>query len=96
MLVKNIVFAIFAPLILAAIIAAIVIGIGETLLHAHEYAHELYHIGSWPSEAENEHWEEIANLYPVITALVIAMLVLIGGSIATMLAPHRPRQDTHH
>jgi hypothetical protein len=92
---RNIVFAIVAPLVLAAIIAALVIGIGETLLHAHEYANELYHVGSWPTPEENEHWKEIATLYPVFTALAIAMLALLGGSIASALAPDPPRQDTH-
>jgi len=93
---KNIVFAIVAPLVLAAIIAAIVIGIGETLLHFHEYAHELYHIGSWPTHEENEHWAEIANLYPVAVALGIAMLALIGGAVASALAPQLRNHDTHH
>jgi hypothetical protein len=93
---KNIVFAIVAPLVLAAIIAAIVIGIGETLLHMHELGHEVYHVGSWPTPEENEYWTEIANLFPVLTALLIAMLALIGGAVASALAP-RPRQhDTHH
>jgi hypothetical protein len=93
---KNIVFAIIAPLVLAAIIAAIVIGIGETLLHIHEYAHELYHVGSWPTPEENHHWEEIANLYPVAVALGIATLALIGGTVASALAPQVRREDTHH
>jgi hypothetical protein len=93
---RNIVFAIVAPLVLAAIIAAIVVGIGETLLHIHEYARELYHVGSWPTHEENEHWEEIATLYPVATALAIAMVALIGGTVASALAPQVRTQDTHH
>ena len=93
---RNIVFAIVAPLVLAAIIAAIVTGIGETLLTIHEYAHELYHVGAWPSPEENEFWGERANLFPVFTALAIAMLALVGGSVASALAPQRRHQDTHH
>jgi|1185.fasta_scaffold1495230_1 NADH:ubiquinone oxidoreductase subunit 6 (subunit J) len=93
---RNIVFAIVAPLVLAAIIAAIVIGIGETLLHLHEYGNEVYHVGSWPTQEENEFWKERATLFPVFTALAIAMLALVGGTIASALAPHRPPQDTHH
>lgn len=93
---KNIVFAIVAPLVLAAIIAAIVIGIGETLLYIHEWAQEMYHVGSWPTEEENARWREIANLYPVFVALGIAMLALVGGTVASMLAPKHQPMDLHH
>jgi hypothetical protein len=70
-----------------AIIAAIVIGIGETLLAVHEWAHHLYHVGEWPTAEENRHWREISALYPVAVALVIATLFLIGGAVASRLAP---------
>jgi hypothetical protein len=89
---QNIVFAIVAPLVLMAIIAVIVVGIGETLLATHHWAHHLYHVGEWPTEEENRDWREIAALYAVGVALVIATLVLIGGSIASRLAP----QPKHH
>jgi ABC-type Na+ efflux pump permease subunit len=84
---QNIIFAIVAPLVLMAIIAAIVVTIGETLLTVHHLANEAYHVGSWPTEEENRHWEELAALYPVAVALAIATLFLIGGSIASRLAP---------
>lgn len=90
MLGKNVVFSIIAPLILMAFIAAIVIGIGETLLAAHEWAHEAYH-----AEASREAAEQ-ANLVPVAIALGIAVLALLGGSIATRLAPQVKARDTHH
>jgi hypothetical protein len=93
---KNIVFSIVAPLVLAAIMAVIVIGIGEALLHMHEWAHHEYHIGSWPTPEENAHWAEIANLYPVFVALGIAMIALLAGAIASMLAPKHQPLDTHH
>jgi hypothetical protein len=89
---QNVIFSIVTPLVLMAIIAAIVITIGESLLAIHEWASELYHVGSWPTEEENRHWAERAALYPVFTALGLATLILIGGALASRLAPQRPRQ----
>lgn len=86
---QNLLFAIIAPLIVMAIIAAIVTSIGETLLHLHEWAHELYHVGSWPTPEENRHWAEIAALYPVVVALALATVILIGGAVASSMAPQR-------
>lgn len=90
---QNIVFSIVAPLVLMVIIAAIVITIGETLLTVHHLANEAYHVGAYASEAENKEWEEIAALYPVTVALAIATLFLIGGAVASRLAPQR---SNHH
>lgn len=89
---QNIVFAIVAPLILMAIIAAIVISIGETLLAVHEYASEIYHVGGYPTPEENRQARELAALPSVAVALAIATLFLIGGMIASRLAP----QPSHH
>ena len=89
---QNIVFAIVAPLILMAIIAVIVIGIGETLLAVHDWAHHLYHVGAYPTPEENHRVKELAALYPVAVALVVATVFLIGGAVASRLAP----QPTHH
>ena len=84
---QNIIFSIVAPLVLLAIIAVIVVGIGETLLTVHELANELYHVGAHATPEENRYWREIAALYPVAVALAIATLFLIGGAIASRLAP---------
>ena len=88
---QNIIFSIVAPLVLMVIIVAIVVSIGETLLTVHELAMEAYHVGSWPSEEENRYWREIASLYPVAVALMIATLFLIGGAVASRLAPQLRR-----
>jgi ABC-type Na+ efflux pump permease subunit len=87
---QNIVFAIVTPLILMAIIAVIVIGIGETLLAVHEFANHLYHVGEYPTPEENRHARELAALYPVVVALVIATVFLVGAALASRLAP-QPR-----
>jgi len=87
---QNIIFSIVAPLVLMAIIAIIVVSIGETLLTVHELAHEAYHVGDFASPEENHYWGEIAALYPVAVALSIATLFLIGGAVASRLAP-QPR-----
>ena len=84
---QNIVFAIVAPLILMAIIAVIVIAIGETLLAVHKYASEFYRVGDWPTPEENRHYRELAALPAVAVAMAIATLFLIGGMVATRLAP---------
>jgi hypothetical protein len=84
---QNIIFAIVTPLVLMAIIAAIVVTIGETLLMTHEIANETYFVGSHATAEENRYWREIAALYPVVVALAIATVFLIGGAIASRLAP---------
>jgi hypothetical protein len=89
---QNIVFAIVAPLILMAIIAVIVVGIGETLLAVHHWAEHYYHVGSYPTAEENRFYRELAALPSVFVALGIATLFLIGGAVASRLAP----QPEHH
>lgn len=89
---QNVIFAIAAPLILMAIIAVIVIGIGETLLAVHDWAHHLYHVGEYPTPEENRQARELAALPSVAVALAVATLFLIGGIVASRLAP----QPTHH
>jgi ABC-type Na+ efflux pump permease subunit len=84
---QNIIFAIVTPLVLLAIIALIVVTIGETLLTTHELASEAYHVGAYATDEENHYWREIAALYPVVVALAIATVFLIGGAIASRLAP---------
>ena len=84
---QNVIFAIIAPLVLAAIIAAAVVSIGETLLTVHELAAEAYHVGDYATAEENHYWNEIAAMYPVFVALGIASLFLIGGTVASRLAP---------
>lgn len=90
---RNIVFAIVAPLILAAIIAAIVVTVGETLLAVHEWAHHFYYVGEHPSEELNKYWGEIAALLPVQVALGLAVVFLVGGIAASMIAP-KPKAST--
>ena len=89
---QNIIFAIVAPLILMAIIAIIVISIGETLLAVHHWAEMFFLVGWYPSEEANRIARELAALPSVAVALAIATLFLIGGAIASRLAP----QPDHH
>jgi hypothetical protein len=89
---QNIIFAIVAPLVLMAIIATIVISIGETLLAVHHWAGHFYHVGEYPTEEANHQARELAALPSVFVALAIATLFLIGGAVASRLAP----QPTHH
>ena len=92
---QNILFAIVAPLVLMAIIALIVAGIGETLLAIHHWSEELYHVGSWPTPEENRRYRELAALPSVFVALGIATLFLIGGALASRLAPQPTHRSDH-
>ena len=89
---QNVVFAIVAPLLLMAIVAAIVIAIGELLLGFHHFGNELYHVGAYPTAEENRYVGELAALWPVGAALILATAFLIGGAVASRLAP----QPEHH
>jgi len=93
---KNVVFAALAPLVLMAIIAVIVIGIGETLLAFHEIGAEAFHVGSFATEEANHAAAEQGALYPVAVALAIAVVILIGGAIATRIAPQSRSTNGHH
>jgi hypothetical protein len=84
---QNIVFAIAAPLLLIAIVAVIVIVIGEVLLGFHHFGNELYHVGAYPTAEENRYAGELAALWPVGAALILATLFLVGGAVASRLAP---------
>ena len=89
---QNIVFAIIAPLVLMAIIALVVVSIGETLLAIHHWAEHTYHVGAYATEEENKQARELAALPSVFVALGIATVFLIGGAVASRLAPQQP----HH
>ncbi len=84
---QNIVFAIVTPLILMAIIAVIVVVVGEVLLATHHWSHHYYHVEDHPE------LREIAALPAVGVALGIATVFLLGGIVASRLAP---QQSTHH
>jgi type IV secretory pathway VirB6-like protein len=90
---QNMVFAVVAPVVLMAIIAVFVVVIGETLLATHEWAQHLYHVGDYPSAEENRYWREIAALYPVLVALGAAAVFLLGGIVASALAPKHQQQS---
>jgi hypothetical protein len=93
---SNLIFAIFTPLVLMVIIAAIVVVVGETLLAMHHWAHHAYHVGEYPTAAENRYWREIAALYPVSIALGISALALVGGIIASAIAPQPKSSGSTH
>ena len=93
---QNIVFAIVAPLLLMAIIAAIVISIGETLLAVHHWSEHYYHVEEYPHGSEA--WRQardLAALPAVFVALGIATLFLIGGAVASRLAPQPTHRSEH-
>ena len=93
---QNIIFSIVAPLILMATIAVIVVSIGETLLAVHHESEHYYHVDAYPKGSEAyRQAREIAALPAVAVAMAIATLFLIGGAVASRLAPQLPKQDHH-
>lgn len=90
---KNVIFVIVTPLVLIAIISVLVVGVGEVLLTAHEWAHHYYHVGEHPSPELNRYWREIAALLPVQIALGLALVFLLGGIVASKIAP-QPQSST--
>jgi hypothetical protein len=91
---RNVIFVIVTPLVLMAIIAVAVVVVGEALLAMHHWAHHAYHIGDYPTPEENRYWREIAALYPVSIALGLSTLFLVGGIIASKLAPQPPASSS--
>ncbi len=89
---QNVVFAVVAPLLLMAVIAVIVIVIGETLLAVHHWAEHYYHVGEYPTPEQNRQVRELAALPSVAVALAISSAFLIGGAVASRLAP-QPRHQ---
>lgn len=89
---QNVVFAIVAPLALMAIMTVFVVVIGETLLVTHDWAHHYFHVGEYPTPEENRYWREIAALPAVSVALGASTVFLVGGAVASALAPKPPQQ----
>lgn len=85
---RNIIVSIVAPLVLMAIIAVIVVAIGETLLAVHHEAEQYYHVEAYPKDSpEYRQVREIAALPAVAVAMAIATAFLVGGAVASRLAP---------
>ncbi|MDP8924207.1 MAG: hypothetical protein M3O34_15190 [Chloroflexota bacterium] len=93
---QNLIFMIVTPLVLLAVIAVGVIGIGELLLAVGDWAHHAYDVDHLAGDQRHQA-EEIAKLYPVAVALGIGALALIGGSVASRMAGnHAPRGSARH
>ena len=91
---QNIIFTIVAPLVLMAIIAALVIGIGEVLLTTHAWSEHLYHVGDYASAEENRYWGEISALYPVAVALGLATVFLVRSFDHGVYAVRNPLEES--
>jgi cytochrome c biogenesis protein CcdA len=93
---KNVIFAIVTPLVLMAIIAVLVVSVGETLLAVHHWAEHAYHVGDYATAEENKYWGEIAALPAVGVALGLATVFLLGGIVASMIAPQPKSSSRSH
>ncbi len=87
-----------APLVLIAIIGTVIWTIGDSLLWIHYLAQEAYSVGFWPTDEENAYYTELASFWPVGFALFLSLVFLVGGAIASRLAPQQrqPGGPSHH
>ncbi|MBA2449351.1 MAG: hypothetical protein H0V51_15130 [Chloroflexi bacterium] len=90
MLWQNLVFAIVTPLVLAAVIAAIIVGLGSSLLWVAHYG-EYTGIGRSFGALLGLHGHEIGKGLAVVVAIIYSMLILAGASLMTRTT--RPTPD---
>lgn len=81
----NVLFAFLAPTVVIGLIAIVVIGFGELLLGVRYAMDDVAHHGQMTEDA--------ARLYPVGIALAVATVFLLGGMLASRLAPQHRSDD---
>jgi hypothetical protein len=92
----NLIFMIAAPVLCAIAVLLGVVVIGETLLATLHWAEHELHVEAYTGEAHKQALAQ-AKLYPVGVALAMGALALLGGMIASRLAPQRPSgSGAHH
>jgi hypothetical protein len=80
----NLLFAIFSPIVVAIIVGLLIVAIGEVLLVFRAIG------DAWAyAQGNDPHSKEIAKLYPVVVALLVSTVAIIGGGIASSLAPKK-------
>ncbi len=85
---QNLLFVFLAPLLLIALIAALVAGGGSALLAARYAAEHEVELGRLNHTA--------AELVPVFMALVAATVVFLGATILSRLGPPSPTDEHDH
>jgi hypothetical protein len=87
----NLFFIFITPLVLIALIAGVVSGLGTGLLVVREIGDHAHDLGQLS--------ETGAKLYAVALALAIATVILVGGTVASRMAgpdpSARPARDVH-
>jgi hypothetical protein len=94
MLWQNLVFAFVTPLVLAAIIAAIIVGLGSSLLWVAHYG-EYTGLGRSFGALLNLHGHEIGKGLAVVVALIYSTLILGGATLITRRARPTAEQAGH-
>jgi hypothetical protein len=87
---QNLVFAFVAPIVLAAIVAGLITGIGLILLATATITDEAG-IGQAFGAALGLHGHEVGKGLAVVVALIIAAAILLGASIISKVGPAGPR-----
>jgi hypothetical protein len=91
---QNLVFAVVTPIILAALIALIISGLGMSLLWIAGHA-ENTQLGRAFGALLNLHGHEIGKGLAVLVALIYATVLLIGSSVASRMAGPGPGHAEH-
>jgi hypothetical protein len=91
----NLIFMIAAPVLCAIAVLLGVVVVGQVLLATLHWAEHAYHVEAYTGEAKKQVLAQ-AKLYPVAVALAFGALALVGGAVASRLAPQRPTHDGAH
>jgi hypothetical protein len=87
---QNLLFAFVAPIVLAAIVAGLITGIGMTLLATAAITDEAG-IGQAFGAALGLHGHEVGKGLAVLVALIMSAAILFGASILSKIGPAGPR-----
>jgi hypothetical protein len=91
---QNLVFAFITPIVLIVVIAAIIVGLGSSLLWIVANG-EYLQIGRALGALMGLHGHDIGKGLAVAVALIYATVILVGASIVSRMGPQHGER-THH
>ena len=94
MLWQNLVFAFVTPLVLMALIALVIVGLGSSLLWVTANAGETA-FGHWFGNLLGLHGHDVGKGIAVLVALIYATLILVGAAVVSLRARPGPDRSAH-
>lgn len=91
---QNLVFAFITPIVLAAVIALIISGLGTSLLWIAEHG-ETTSIGGAFGTLTGLHGHDVGKGLAVLVALIYATVILAGGTLASRMTSSSPHRADH-